>query len=590
MLAEPKVIETDVLVIGSGGAGSRAAIEVARNGLAVLITTKGVLGKSGDTLSADMDINVPSRDAKEIFGLDGDIGDSPDSFAQDILQAGKYMNNEEVVLTLCTNVSHYVKELIDWGMDINGLSQGPGHRFPRGIVSTGRSMVSALKRGMRQYKIDLAEYTMVTHLLTRNGRVVGAVGINIRSGDLLVLKAKAVILATGGAMRLYPLVTAAEELTGDGMFLAYEAGAELVDMEFPMFLPACVYWPESMKGVIFPYVFSTVVGGWWLNRFGERFIEKWGPTRMERDTTRDIAAIAQSMEISRKRGGPHGGIFVSFKHIPDEIMEYSAKVCPWWPNFIYGQFNLLEFDMDPRKVAYEAGPAAHYWNGGVKVNRKSETSVPGLYAAGEVQGGTQGANRLAGNGVAECLVFGALAGSSAAAYVKDAPEPDIDGAQVNMYCEQICRPLSQKTGTDVLEFRKRIQDTAFDYIGPIRDEHGLVTCIGEIEKLNDEALHQTVKNKGKVFNREWVLALENEVMLRILEIVTRASLLRKESRGALYRIDYPDTDNKDWLKNIIITNKNNQVSLETKPIVTSRLQLPKPEKVPYLGSSKRKPS
>lgn len=260
MLAEPEVIETDVLIIGSGGAGLRAAIEVARNGLAALITTKGVLGKAGDTPSADMDINVPSRDAKEIFGLDGDIMDTPDSFAQDIFQAGKYMNNEEVVLTFCTNVSKYVKELIDWGMDITGLSQGPGHRFPRGIVSTGRSMVSALKKGMRQYKIDLAEYTMVTNLLTRNGRVVGAVGINIRSGDLLVIRAKAVILATGGAMRLYPLVTAAEELTGDGMFLAYQVGAELVDMEFPMFLPACVYWPESMKGVIFPYVFSTVSG------------------------------------------------------------------------------------------------------------------------------------------------------------------------------------------------------------------------------------------------------------------------------------------------------------------------------------------
>ena len=136
------------------------------------------------------------------------------------------------------------------------------------------------------------------------------------------------------------------------------------------------------------------------------------------------------------------------------------------------------------------------------------------------------------------------------------------------------------------EFRKRIQDTAFDYVGPIRDKRSLVSCIGEIEKLNDEALHQTVKNKGKVFNSEWVLALENEVMLRILEMVTRASLLRKESRGALYRTDYPDTDNKAWLKNIIIKNRNGQVSLETKPVATSRLQPPKPEKVPYLGSSK----
>ena len=253
MLAKPEVVETDVLIIGAGGAGSRAAIEVARNGLAVLIATKGSFGKAGDTPSADMDINIPSRDAREIFGLDGDIRDTADSFAGDMLQAGKFMNNEEVVLAFCTNTGKYVKELVDWGMDVSGLSHGPGHKFPRGIVSTGRSMINALKRGMRRYKIDLAEHTLVTNILTMDGRVAGAVGINIRSGDFIVIRSKAVILATGGAMRLYPVATAAEELTGDGMFMAYEIGAELVDMEFPMFLPSCVYWPESMKGVIFPY-------------------------------------------------------------------------------------------------------------------------------------------------------------------------------------------------------------------------------------------------------------------------------------------------------------------------------------------------
>ena len=319
MLGERKVIETDMLVVGSEGAGSRAAIEAARNGLKVLIATKGRFTKCGATVTADMDIDLPSRDAKEVFGLGGDTADTVEAFAQDMFIEGKYMNNEEVVFAHCSNAAKYIKELVDWGMKIDGFVQEPGHRYPRGIVSTGRSMVEALRKGTRQYKIDFAEDTMVTNLLTKSGRVVGAVGIDIRTGDFLVVKAKVVILATGGAMRLYPVTTAPEELTGDGFYMAYQAGAELVDMEFPLFLPCCLYWPESMKGVDFPYIFSSSIGGWWLNKFGVRFMEKWDPVRMEMGTTRDVASIAMAIEILEGRGGPHGGVFASLKHIPDEI-------------------------------------------------------------------------------------------------------------------------------------------------------------------------------------------------------------------------------------------------------------------------------
>ena len=583
MLEKGKAIETDVLVVGSEGAGSRAAIEVARNGLRVLVATKGRFTRSGATVTADMDMDLPSRDAKEVFGLDGNIADTVENFAQDMFDEGKYMNNEEVVLAHCYNAAKYIKELADWGMRIEGLTQSPGHRFPRGILSTGRSMMEALKRGTRQYKIDFAEDTMVTNLLSKNGRVVGAVGIDIRTGEFLVVKAKAVILATGGAMRLYPVTTAPEELTGDGFYMAYQAGAELVDMEFPMFLPSCLYWPESMLGVDFPYIFSTEVGGWWLNRFGERFMEKWDPIRMEMGTTRDVASIAMAIEILEGRGGPHGGIFVSLKHIPDEILEYSTKTFIWWPNFVYGNFDLVEFNMDPRKVAYEAGPAAHYWNGGIKVNGKGETNVSGLYAAGEAQGGTMGANRLSGNAVTEAVVFGALSGSSAAHYAKSAPPPEIDKDQVDMYQERIYEPLTRKDGFDVYETRKKIQALAFKYVGPVREESGLTTCIKEVEAMSKEVLsNPATKAKGKVYNREWVVALENEAMLRVLEIIARASLMRKESRAAVYRRDYTDTDNKDWLKNIIVKNKDGQVSLEAKPVVTTRITLPKREKISYM--------
>jgi len=471
-------------------------------------------------------------------------------------------------------------------MKIMGLTQSPGHRYPRGIVSTGRSMVMALKKGTDQYKnkINFLEHTLITNLLTVKGRVVGALGINIRNGDLLVIQSKAVVLATGGAMRTYPITTAPEELTGDGHFMAYQVGADLVDMEFPMFLPACLYWPESMKGVDFPYIFSTSVGGWWLNKYGVRFIKNWDPIRMEMGTTRDVASIAMAMEKFKGRCGPNGGVFASFKHLPDEILEYSSKWGVWWRNFVYGKFDLVEFNLDPRKVAYEVGPASHYWNGGVKINEKCETSVPGLYAAGEIQGGTMGANRLSGNAVTEAVVFGAIAGSNAAKYAKNIPSLEaIDKEQIDTYSKHICGPITRNDGFNVYEIRKRIQEMAFKYVGPIREDSGLTNCIKEINKIKNEAiLNQATKFKGKIYNLEWIAALENESMLQILEITAHASLTRKESRGAMYRNDFSETDNKNWLKNVIVKKENNELNIKIRPVVAQKIEMPKREKIPYM--------
>jgi succinate dehydrogenase/fumarate reductase flavoprotein subunit len=585
MKIEKKEIITDVLVIGGGGAGSRAAIEIAKNGLETIMTTKGVFTKDGATLTADMDIDLPSKDAKEIFGLKGDVRDTIDNFAQDMFEEGKYMNNEEVVYAHCRNAAKNIKELADWGMKIMGLTQSPGHRYPRGIVSTGRSMVMALKKGTDQYKdkIKLFEHTFITNLCMNGGRIIGALGINIKTGELLVIKCKAVILATGGAMRIYPVTTAPEELTGDGHFMAYEAGAELVDMEFPLFLPSCLYYPESMKGVDFPYIWSTSVGGWWLNKFGVRFMQNWDPVRMEMGTTRDVASVAMAMEKLEDRCGPHGGVYASFKHLPDELINYSAQWGVWWKNFTYGKFDLLEFNMDPRKVSFEVGPASHYWNGGIKINEKCETNVPGLYAAGEVQGGTMGANRLSGNAVTEAAVFGAIAGEFASEYAKTMPLEDIDKDYIDSYSNKISQPISKNDGYNVYETRNKLQEMAFKYVGPVREESGLKLCLDEINKMKTDIIpNQFTKSKGRIYNLEWIKALENEIMLQTLEMTASASLMRQESRGAMYRTDYPETNNKDWLKNIIVTKKDNKLNIEVKAVVTKNIEMPKAEKVPYM--------
>ncbi|NLS45537.1 MAG: FAD-binding protein [Firmicutes bacterium] len=578
------VLETDVLVIGSEGAGARAAIEVAKNNMKVLVATKGVFTKCGATLTADMDIDVPSKAAKEVFGMDGGNPEDDElNMMRDMFMEGKYMNNEEVVWTHCSNAAKYVKELVDWGMRLDGLIQSPGHRFPRGLISTGRSMMTALKREVKRHKIDFAENTMITNLLTKDGKAVGAVGIDISTGDFLVFKAKAVVLATGGAMRIYPRTTAPEELTGEGMIMAFKAGAELVDMEFPLFLPACLVWPKSMLGVDLSYISSTVLGGWWLNKYGERFISKWDPKRMEHGTTRDIASVAQMIEILEGRGGPHGGIFVSYKHLPDELLDWSAKWNPWWANYMYGGFKLSDYNMDPREVSYEAAPAAHYWNGGIRVNKSGETNVPGLYAAGEVQGGTMGANRLSGNAVTEAVVFGAVAGGSAAKYVKDMKQPDIDKEQVKYYYENLHAPLNRNNGANVVEVRRKIQEMAMKYAGPVREEEGLKILLENIEKIKKNDIpNLSCSAKGKIYNREWFQCLEADAMIKTLEVVARASLMREESRGAMYRSDFPYTDNENWLKNIIATYKDDKVALETRDIKTSRVDLPEKQKIPYM--------
>ena len=577
------LIKTDILIIGSGGAGSRAAIEASRNDTQVLIVSKGIFTRCGATVTAGLFMDVPSSRIEDVCGIPGIMKDDEENFCKDMFEEGKYLNNEELVWAHCSNAAKYVKELVGWGMKIKGLNQSPGHKYPRSIISSGRSMVQALKREIKKYNVKFLDNTMITNLLTNNKQIVGAVGIKLTSGDFIVIKAKAVILATGGAMGLYPITTAPQELVGDGMYMAFEAGAKLIDMEFPLFLPACLYWPKSMKGLDLPYTCSSAIGGWWLNAFGERFIKKWDTLRMEMGTTRDIASIAQAMEILEGRGSPHGGIYVSFKHLPEELITAYFEKDPQVKNYKYGGFNLLDSNMDPRKVSYEAGPAAHYWNGGIRINKKCETDVIGLYAAGEVQGGTMGANRLAGNAITECLVFGALAGLNASLFVKNISFSNIHNNQLEKYYERIYKPLKQKEEIDVIQIRKDIQEIAFKFAGPVRNKAGLINGIKEIEKIKRDLLPNiNVNCKEMIYNREWMQALEIDSIVTILESVLRASLMRNESRGALYRKDYTNTDNRDWLKNIIVYKEDGKMVLDALPVTNSIVRLPKPEKIPYM--------
>jgi len=575
-MEEKGIIETDVLIIGSGGAGCCAAIEASNYDVSVTIVTKGLFGKSGATLCGDADIEIDSKSLHEL-GLSGtDPNDNQDIFFEDIVKAGKYLNNQKLVEIFVKEAPERFKEHLDMGIKPRYVFRTSGHSYPRGVVVPGTEYQKILSKEVKACGAEIIEETLITNILTKNGHVTGAVGLDIRTGDIIVFKAKSIILATGGLMRIYPITTAPEELTGDGFIMAYQAGAELVDMEFPMFLPGVFIWPPALRGIDFPFLVSTQreLRGWVLNKYGERFMEHWDPINKE-CTTRDVASVAMAIEILEGRGSPHGGVFVSLKHLPDNLIDYAAEWEIWYKDFKYGNFDLKKFLPDIKRHAMEAAPGSHFTNGGIKINEKCETNVRGLYAAGEVTGGVHGANRLSGNAFTEFIVFGHRAGRFAAEYAKNASFIDIDSNQLESARRNIILPLEREEGISPIKLKQRIQKLAWEKLGPVRTGNGLVEAIKEIKEMQNQAQRLCTTCKDTVYNREWVEALQVKNMLLLLEIIARAAIMRTESRGAHYRRDFPNMDNVNWLKNIVIKQVAGEMHLETRPIVITKLIPPK---------------
>lgn len=294
----------DVLVIGSEAAGARAAIEAKRKGAdSVVLISKGRFGTSGATVTAGAGIAIDSRSAHELFGLPGNVEDTFETYYEDTLTAGGVINNKRLVRSLVQNAGIRTKEIADWGMKVEGLFQAPGHRYPRSIYTSGLQIMKALKRESKRVSVDLLEDFVVTDLLKgKNGKIVGAVGINLRSGEFSPILAKAVVLATGGAHLLYPLRTGPDLLSGDGQAMAWRAGAQLVDMEMTQFNPCTFNAPPAWRGLSFPFWIGPEGGLdiWLLNRYGERFMKHWDPEKMEK-STRDRLSIAIANEISTLR-------------------------------------------------------------------------------------------------------------------------------------------------------------------------------------------------------------------------------------------------------------------------------------------------
>lgn len=568
-------LDCDVLIVGTEGAGARAVIEAADLGCDVIVVTKSVIGKSGATLTADGDIDVDSRACVDIFGLPGDRRDSEEAFFEDMIVEGDYTNNQRLVEIHVNEAAQRTKEIVDWGARIDRLTHAPGHRYPRGIWMPGMEFRRVLSREVRKRKCRLLQQFMVVDLLTENGRVIGCAGIDHTTGNFVVIRAKATILCTGGAMRMYEHTTAPEELTGDGLAVAYRVGAELADMEFPMFLPYCLVKPPAVDGVDYTYLLSAYLETHALNRLGERYMEKWDLEFKER-TTRDVNSIAAMIEVVEGRGSANAGTYLSFNHFPPNVLDFAMKegLPKNVSNYKYGGFNMRTFLGDLSVTAPETAPACHFWNGGLVIDEWCRTTVEGLWAAGEGTALIHGANRLSGNAITMTQVWGPRAGKSAAKYAQENSHGKIDLEQVSGIRNRVYQFLG-RSGENPIGLRTRLRRLAHLSAGPVREsDQTLSDALADIATMRSEWAELGTRTSDTTFNQEWIECIQIENMLQCLELVVGASQIRTESRGAAFRRDHPSTNYKDWTKNIIVKKVDDKPKFEFRPVVKTSLSPP----------------
>jgi len=547
--------EHDVLIIGAGGAGLRAAIEALGQGASVGVVCKSLLGKA-HTVMAEGGIAAAMGNV--------DAADDWRTHFRDTMRGGKFLNNWRMAQLHAQEAAERVRELEQWGALFDRTEDGRilqrafgGHSFKRLCHvgdRTGLEMIRTLQdRGVQQ-GFDVYMECTVTRLLMDGGRVAGAFAYWRENGRFVIFKAKSVVLATGGIGKAWPITSNSWEYTGDGMALAYEAGAELLDMEFVQFHPTGMVWPPGVQGLLVTEAVRGE-GGLLRNKNGERFMERYDPQRMEL-STRDVVARAIYTEVREGRGTEHGGAYLDISHKP---ADYVKRKLP----SMYHQFRELA-DVDITAGPMEVGPTCHYMMGGVRVDAETAAStIPGLYAAGEAAAGLHGANRLGGNSLSDLLVFGRRAGLAAAAYAKAQNSPSIDSGQIEAAEREVLAPF-ERQGESPYVLHEELQQFMQKQVGIFRTEADLQSAMGKLEALKQRAQKLAISG-SRMFNPGWHLCADMKSMLTVSEAVTRSALARKESRGAHSRIDFPKYDETWGKQNNIILRQGDEMNLQQRP-------------------------
>jgi len=589
-MPEYETFEHDVLVIGAGGAGLRAAIEASVAGVRVGLVCKSLLGKA-HTVMAEGGIaaalaNVDERDNWKVH------------FA-DTMRGGQYVNQWRMAELHAKEAPDRVRELEAWGAVFDRTKDGRilqrhfgGHKYPRLAHvgdRTGLEMIRTLQDHGVHQGIDVYMEHTVLSLLKDGDRVVGAFGYERERGRFKIFRAKAVVLATGGIGRAYKITSNSWEYTGDGHALAYDAGADLIDMEFVQFHPTGMVWPPSVMGIL---VTEGVrgEGGILTNKEGRRFMfdaipenyrahtadneeEGWRYCQGGKDArrppellTRDHVSRCIVREIKEGRGSPHGGVFLDISWIKQKLPNAAEHIKRKLPS-MYHQFKQLA-DIDITEQPMEVGPTTHYIMGGVHVDPDTQMSrVPGLFAAGECAAGINGANRLGGNSLSDLLVFGKRAGEFAAKFAKENSLGKIDNGRIESVAHEALAPFERRDGENPYQVQKDLQDTMQNLVGIVRNESEMREALGKIDDFKKRAERAAVTG-NREYNPGWHTALDLENLLTVSEAITRAALERKESRGAQFRDDYPDKNEQFAKVNTMIAKAADgsmQVRLEPLP-------------------------
>jgi succinate dehydrogenase / fumarate reductase flavoprotein subunit len=592
LMAEFPVHQYDVLIVGAGGAGLRAAIEASAAGVSVGLICKSLLGKA-HTVMAEGGIaaalgNVDQRDNWKVH-------------FSDTMRGGQYVNNWRMAELHAKEAPARVRELEAWGAVFDRTADGRilqrnfgGHRYPRLAHvgdRTGLEMIRTLQdHGVHQGMTVHMEYTVVS-LLKDGGRVVGALAYDREHGRFSVFQARAVVLATGGVGRAYQITSNSWEGTGDGHALAYHAGAELVDMEFIQFHPTGMIWPPSVRGIL---VTESVrgEGGVLRNKEGRRFMfddipenyrsqtatnedEGWRYTQGDKTAlrppellTRDHVARCIMREVKSGRGSPHGGVFLDISWIKEKLPNAAAHIQKKLPS-MYHQFKQLA-DIDITAEPMEIGPTTHYIMGGVRVDSDTQMStVAGLFAAGECAAGINGANRLGGNSLSDLLVFGQRAGEYSAKYAKENQAGRINQDEVSAMASAALAPFERGDGSGgagPFQVQQDLQDLMQSNVGIVRTEAEMKRALDGIASLWQRANSVGVSG-NRDYNPGWHTALDLKNLLTVSEAITRSALERRESRGGHFREDFPKKDDVYAKFNVVCyRGGDGQMQLRREPL------------------------
>ncbi|MGY5874545.1 MAG: FAD-binding protein [Candidatus Thorarchaeota archaeon] len=559
-----KTILCDVLVVGAGGAGCRAAIEASRHNLDVIMISKELLGKA-HTAMAEGGYNV------SLGNVDPD--DDPETHFKDTIVGGNYLNNQKLAEILVRDAPQCIFDLEDMGAVFDRTPAGKIAQRVFGKQSwrrtayasdrTGSEIMVTLTEAIRKTSVRVFDEVFATKLLVTDSKIAGATAVDLKYGDYLVFRAKSVVMATGGAGRIYKVTSNAQLDVGDGYGMAYEAGCEMIDMEMIQFHPTGMCKPESAKGRL---VTEAVRGdgGILLNNKGERFMDKYYPEVMEL-AGRDQVARSIMTEVREGRGSPDGGVYLSISHLPKSIVEFRLES-------MIEQFE--DAGVDIREEPMQVSPTAHHFMGGIKIDENSGTNIPGLYASGECTGGVHGGNRLGGNALADTQVYGALSGGNAANYAKETNHLGLDRDVVQKEFQKLENLLARAEGISPSDAREELTELMWDKVQIFRNEEDMQYAVKELRRIEKEILPKVkVDVQVKRFNPGWHQALEFEGMVLTARMVAEAAVMRKGSRGAHYRVD-ADPNDKGYYNIVIRKGKDGKMELRKEDVVVTEIPLP----------------